>query len=320
MTLKCAVLDDYQGVALTMADWSALGEQVEVFSLREHIDDEDLLVSHLVDCDIVVIMRERTPFTAALFSRLPKLQLLITSGMRNASIDLPAATRQGITVCGTASGSAAPMELTWALILGLAKYLVVESSGLRANGPWQQRVGITLHGKTLGLLGLGKIGGQMAKVAQAFGMNVVAWSQNLTAERAQEFGVQLAESKQALLAASDFVSVHLVLSDRSRGLLDRQALAQMKNSAFLINTSRAAIVDQQALVEALQSGQIAGAGLDVFEVEPLPADHPLRCLPNVLATPHVGYVADDNYHTYFREAIADIQAFMAGEPLRKLTS
>lgn len=318
MKLKCAVLDDYQGVALSMADWSALGEQVDVFSLREHIDDEDQLVSRISDCEIVVIMRERTPFTGALLSRLPKLQLLITSGMRNASIDLPAATRQGVTVCGTAGGSEAPMELTWALILGLAKHLVAENSGLRANGPWQQHVGVTLHGKTLGLLGLGKIGGQMAKVAQAFGMNVVAWSQNLTAERAQEFGVQLAESKQALLAVSDFVSVHLVLSDRSRGLIDRQALAQMKNSAFLINTSRAAIVDQQALVEALQSGQIAGAGLDVFEVEPLPADHPLRRLPNVLATPHVGYVADDNYRTYFREAIADIQAFIAGEPLRKL--
>ncbi len=318
MKLKCAILDDYQGVALTMADWSVLGEQVEVFCLREHIDDEDQLVSRIKDCEIVVIMRERTPFTAALLARLPKLQLLITSGMRNASIDLPAAARHGVTVCGTASGSEAPMELTWALILGLAKHLVAESSGLRANGPWQQHVGITLHGKTLGLLGLGKIGGQMAKVAQAFGMNVVAWSQNLTAERAQEFGVQLAESKQALLAASDFVSVHLVLSDRSRGLIDRQALAQMKNSAFLINTSRAAIVDQQALVEALQTGQIAGAGLDVFEVEPLPADHPLRRLPNVLATPHVGYVADDNYRTYFREAIADIQAFIAGEPLRKL--
>ncbi|MBL5859277.1 D-2-hydroxyacid dehydrogenase family protein [Serratia fonticola] len=318
MKLKCAILDDYQGVALTMADWSVLGEQVEVFCLREHIDDEDQLVSRINDCEIVVIMRERTPFTAALLARLPKLQLLITSGMRNASIDLPAAARHGVTVCGTASGSEAPMELTWSLILGLAKHLVAESSGLRANGPWQQHVGITLHGKTLGLLGLGKIGGQMAKVAQAFGMNVVAWSQNLTAERAQEFGVQLAESKQALLAASDFVSVHLVLSDRSRGLIDRQALAQMKNSAFLINTSRAAIVDQQALVEALQTGQIAGAGLDVFEVEPLPADHPLRRLPNVLATPHVGYVADDNYRTYFREAIADIQAFIAGEPLRKL--
>ncbi|MFC0229462.1 D-2-hydroxyacid dehydrogenase family protein [Serratia aquatilis] len=318
MKLKCAILDDYQNVALSMADWSAIGEQVEVFSINDHITDEAELVSRIEECDIVVIMRERTPFTASLLSRLPNLKLLITSGMRNASIDLAAATRQGITVCGTASGSEAPMELTWALLLGLAKHLLTESCGLRDNGPWQQRVGITLHGKTLGLLGLGKIGSQMARVAQAFGMNVVAWSQNLTPERAEACGVKLAASKQALLAVSDFVSVHLVLSDRSRGLIDRQALAQMKKSAFLINTSRAAIVDQPALIEALQTGQIAGAGLDVFELEPLPADHLFRRLPNVLATPHLGYVADDNYQTYFREAIADIQAFIAGEPLRKL--
>lgn len=318
MTLKCAILDDYQGVALSMADWSALDGQVEVFALREHITDEAQLVSRIQDCDILVIMRERTPVTAALLSRLPQLKLLITSGMRNASIDLAAATRQGVTVCGTASGSEAPMELTWALILGLAKHLVVESAGLRDNGPWQQQVGITLHGKTLGLLGLGKIGSQMAKVAQAFGMQVIAWSQNLTLARAQALGVQWAESKQALLAASDFVSVHLVLSERTRGLIDQPAFEQMKPGAFLINTSRAAIVDQQALIEALESGRIAGAGLDVFEQEPLPADHLLRSLPNVLATPHLGYVADNNYRTYFREAIEDIQAFIAGEPIRKL--
>lgn len=318
MRLKCAILDDYQGVALSMADWSVLGEQIDVFSLREHITDEAQLVSHIADCDIVVIMRERTPITGALLACLPKLRLLITSGMRNAAIDLPAATRQGVTVCGTASGSEAPTELTWALILGLARHLLVESNGLRENRQWQQRVGITLHGKTLGLLGLGKIGSRVAKVAQAFGMNVVAWSQNLTPERAQELGVQLAASKQALLAISDFVSIHLVLGERSRGLIDRQALAQMKSSAFLINTSRAAIVDQQALIEALQTGLIAGAGLDVFELEPLPADHPFRRLPNVLATPHLGYVADDNYRRYFHEAIADIQAFIAGEPLRRL--
>lgn len=318
MELKCAILDDYQGMALSMADWSVLDGQVEVFALREHISDEAQLVSRIQGCDILVIMRERTPFTAALLSRLPQLKLLITSGMRNASIDLAAAARQGVTVCGTASGAAAPMELTWALILGLAKHLVVENAGLRDNGPWQQQVGITLHGKTLGLLGLGKIGSQMAKVAQAFGMQVIAWSQNLTLERAQALGVQLAESKQALLAASDFVSVHLVLSERTRGLIDRPAFEQMKQSALLINTSRAAIVDQPALVEALESGRIAGAGLDVFAQEPLPADHVFRRLPNLLATPHLGYVADDNYLTYFREAIEDIQAFIAGQPLRRL--
>lgn len=318
MKLKCAILDDYQQVALTMADWSALAGQVEVFAMSQHFTDEAELAVHLQDCDMLVIMRERTPITATLLARLPKLKLLITSGMRNASIDLAAAEQRGIVVCGTASGSAAPMELTWALLLGLAKHTVAENAGLRNNGPWQQALGVTLQGKTLGLLGLGKIGSQMAKVAQAFGMRVLAWSQNLTAERAGQQGVALAESKLALFEQSDFVSVHLVLSERSRGLVGRDELAAMKPSAYLINTSRAAIVDQAALIEALQQQRIAGAGLDVFEVEPLPMDDIFRRLPNVLATPHLGYVADDNYRIYFREAIEDIEAFLAGQPLRRL--
>ncbi|QJW56980.1 Hydroxypyruvate reductase [Serratia plymuthica] len=318
MKLKCAILDDYQQVALTMADWSAIAERVEVFAMSQHFTDEAELAVHLQDCDMLVIMRERTPITATLLARLPKLKLLITSGMRNASIDLATAEQRGIVVCGTASGSAAPMELTWALLLGLAKHTVAENAGLRNNGPWQQALGVTLQGKTLGLLGLGKIGSQMAKVAQAFGMRVLAWSQNLTAERAGQQGVALAESKLALFEQSDFVSVHLVLSERSRGLVGRDELAAMKPSAYLINTSRAAIVDQAALIEALQQQRIAGAGLDVFEVEPLPVDDIFRRLPNVLATPHLGYVADDNYRIYFREAIEDIEAFLAGQPLRRL--
>ncbi|CAI1620050.1 D-2-hydroxyacid dehydrogenase family protein [Serratia plymuthica] len=318
MKLKCAILDDYQQVALAMADWSAIAERVEVFAMSQHFTDEAELAVHLQDCDMLVIMRERTPITATLLARLPKLKLLITSGMRNASIDLAAAEQRGIVVCGTASGSAAPMELTWALLLGLAKHTVAENAGLRNNGPWQQALGVTLQGKTLGLLGLGKIGSQMARVAQAFGMRVLAWSQNLTAERAGQQGVALAESKRALFEQSDFVSVHLVLSERSRGLVGRDELAAMKPSAYLINTSRAAIVDQAALIEALQQQRIAGAGLDVFEVEPLPMDDIFRRLPNVLATPHLGYVADDNYRIYFREAIEDIEAFLAGQPLRRL--
>lgn len=318
MKLKCAILDDYQQVALTMADWSAIAGRVEVFAMSQHFTDEAELAVHLQDCDMLVIMRERTPITATLLARLPKLKLLITSGMRNASIDLAAAEQRGIVVCGTASGSAAPMELTWALLLGLAKHTVAENAGLRNNGPWQQALGVTLQGKTLGLLGLGKIGSQMARVAQAFGMRVLAWSQNLTAERAGQQGVALAESKLALFEQSDFVSVHLVLSERSRGLVGRDELAAMKPSAYLINTSRAVIVDQAALIEALQQQRIAGAGLDVFEVEPLPADDIFRRLPNVLATPHLGYVADDNYRIYFREAIEDIEAFLAGQPLRRL--
>ncbi|CAI1537830.1 D-2-hydroxyacid dehydrogenase family protein [Serratia quinivorans] len=319
MKLKCAILDDYQQVALSMADWSALGDRVEVFSIGQHFSDEAELAVHLQDCDILVIMRERTPITATLLARLPQLKLLITSGMRNASIDLAAAAQRGVIVCGTASGSAAPMELSWALLLGLAKHMVPESVGLRNNGPWQQAVGVTLQGKTLGLLGLGKIGSQMAVVAQAFGMRVLAWSQNLTAERAAEVGVTLAASKQALFEQSDFVSVHLVLSERSRGLVGRPELQAMKKTAYLINTSRAAIVDRSVLIDALQQGQIAGAGLDVFEVEPLPSDDIFRQLPNVLATPHLGYVADSNYQIYFREAIENIEAFIAEEPIRRLS-
>ncbi|MGO2154527.1 MAG: D-2-hydroxyacid dehydrogenase family protein [Serratia proteamaculans] len=318
MKLKCAILDDYQQVALAMADWSVIADRVEVFSFSQHFSDEAELAVHLQDCDIVVAMRERTPMTATLLARLPKLKLLITSGMRNASIDLAAAAKHGIIVSGTASGSAAPMELSWALLLGLAKHLVPENHGLRHNGPWQQTLGVTLQGKTLGLLGLGKIGSQMAVVAQAFGMRVLAWSQNLTAERAGEVGVTRAESKQALFEQSDFVSVHLVLSERSRGLVGQPELQAMKKTAYLINTSRAAIVDRSALIDALQQGQIAGAGLDVFEIEPLPADDIFRHLPNLLATPHLGYVADSNYQVYFREAIENIEAFIAGEPLRRL--
>lgn len=319
MKLKCAILDDYQQVALNMADWSAIADRVEVFAINQHFTDEAELAVHLQDCDILVIMRERTPMTATLLARLPKLQLLITSGMRNASIDLAAAAQRGVVVCGTDSGSAAPMELSWALLLGLAKHLVPENDGLRHNGPWQQSLGVTLQGKTLGLLGLGKIGRQMAVVAHAFGMKVQAWSQNLTADKANEVGVTLAESKQVLFEQSDFVSIHLVLSDRSRGLVGQQELKAMKKTAYLINTSRAAIVDRTALIDALQHGQIAGAGLDVFEVEPLPADDIFRQLPTVLATPHLGYVADSNYQTYFREALEDIVAFLADEPIRRLS-
>lgn len=319
MPMQCLILDDYQNVALSLAGWQTLAPQVDCRALTEHISDEDQLVAQLQDAEIVVIMRERTPFSAALFARLPRLRLLITSGMRNASVDLAAARENGVTVCGTGSGSTAPVELTWALILGLARHLVTENNALRHNGPWQSTVGTGLSGKRLGLLGLGKIGQKVALIAQAFGMDVSAWSQNLTAERAAEHGVELAASKEALLKTSDVVSVHLVLSERTRGLLGAPELALMKSDALLINTSRAAIVDHSALLHALQTGQIAGAGLDVFETEPLPPADPFRTLPNVLATPHLGYVSDGNYQTYFREAVEDIQAFLAGNPVRTLS-
>jgi phosphoglycerate dehydrogenase-like enzyme len=318
MSIRCTVLDDFQGVALGCADWSVLAPDVEVTVLTEHLTDEDALVTALAASEIVVVMRERTPLTASLLARLPALRLIVTTGMGNASIDREAAQAQGIVLCGTGSSAAAPAELTWALMLGLARHLTVENAALRAGGPWQSTLGIELHGATLGLLGLGKIGAQVARVGLAFGMDVVAWSEHLTAERAAEVGVRLAPSKEALLAESDIVSVHLVLSDRTRGLLGAGELALMKPSALLVNTSRAAIVDREALVAALREGRLAGAGLDVFDVEPLPADDELRTLPNVLATPHLGYVTGSNYEGYFAETVEDIAAFLAGSPVRRI--
>jgi phosphoglycerate dehydrogenase-like enzyme len=315
VTVRCAVLDDYQDVAAGLADWSG----VDLVVLREHLTSADEIVAAVNDCEIVVLMRERTPFPAALFDRLPNLRLLVTSGWRNASIDFAAAAEHAVTVSGTGSASEPPAELTWALILGLARGLAAEAESLRRNGPWQSTVGTDLYGARLGLLGLGKIGGRVATVGLAFGMDVVAWSQNLTDERAAEVGVRRVELDE-LLETSDFVSVHLVLSDRTRGLLGADQLARMRRTAYLVNTSRAAIVDRQALLDALRAGWIAGAGLDVFETEPLPADDELRRLPNVLATPHLGYVTGRNYHTYFSEAVEDINAFLAGNPIRVLTA
>jgi phosphoglycerate dehydrogenase-like enzyme len=316
VTLRCAVLDDYQDVATAMADWDRLPVEVTVF--REHLTDSPDVADALRDFDIVVIMRERTPFPAALLARLPKLRLLITSGMRNASIDLAAAAAAGVTVCGTTSRSEPPVELTWALILGLARHVTVESAALRTGGPWQSTLGMDLEGSTLGLVGLGKIGTRVAAVANAFGMHVRAWSQNLTEERAAAAGAELAGSLPDLLSTSDIVSVHLVLSDRTRGLLDATALATMRRTAYLVNTSRAALVDRTALLEALRTNQIAGAGLDVYDEEPLPAGDPFRELPNVLATPHLGYVTRRNYENYYRGAVEDIEAFLAGTPIRTL--
>jgi len=318
VTLRCAVLDDYQGAALASADWSVLAPDVEVTVLAEHLADEDELVAALAGTEIVVVMRERTPMTASLLARLPALQLLVTSGMRNAAIDRAATVEHGVVVCGTRSNPQPPAELTWALVLGLARHLTEENAALRSGGPWQSTVGTDLHGATLGLLGLGRIGALVARVGLAFGMDVVAWSQHLTAERAAEVGVRLAGSKEELLASSDVVSVHLVLGERTRGLIGAPELALMKSSALLVNTSRAAIVDRTALVAALREGRIAGAGLDVFDVEPLPADDELRTLPTVLATPHLGYVTQRNYTGFFTEAVEDIAAFLAGDPVRRL--
>ena len=316
--LHCAVLDDYQHVALSSADWTAVADRLDVRVLHRHITSEDELVLLIADCEIVVLMRERTPFTRSLLDRLPNLKLLVTSGMRNASIDVAAAREGGVTICGTASQSEPPAELTWALILSLARHVTQESAAFRTNGAWQSTIGTDLRGRTLGVLGLGNIGCRVARVAAAFEMRVMAWSQNLTADRARAAGVELAPSKDELLAQSDVLSIHLVLSERTRGLLGAADLRRMKPSAYLINTSRAAIVDQQALMQALREGWIAGAGLDVFEEEPPRPDDPLRSLPNVLATPHLGYVSRDNYRTYYGGAVEDIAAFLDGSPIREL--
>ncbi|MET9956918.1 D-2-hydroxyacid dehydrogenase family protein [Streptomyces sp. NPDC006339] len=318
MRLRCAILDDYQGVALSSADWSPLDGRVEVRVLREHLTDRDALVAAVEDCEILVVMRERTPVDAELLGRLPRLRLLITSGMRNASIDVAAARARGVTACGTDSSAVPPTELTWALILGLARQVHVESRAMRDGGPWQSTVGTDLAGRTLGLVGLGKIGGRMARIGLAFGMDVIAWSPNLTDERAAEHGVRRAGSLRELLGAGDVVSLHLVLSDRTRGLIGEPELRAMRPHAYLVNTSRAGLVDGAALLRALREGWIAGAGLDVYETEPLPADDPLRTLPNVLALPHLGYVTEANYARYFGQAVEDIEAFLAGAPVREL--
>ncbi|MGO4498382.1 D-2-hydroxyacid dehydrogenase family protein [Paenibacillus sp. 2RAB27] len=317
MKLRCAILDDYQQVALTSADWSQILDKVEVKRIDRHIDQIDELVELIADCEIIVIMRERTPFRASLLAKLPKLKLLITTGMRNASVDMAAAASQGIVVCGTGGAGNATAELTWALLLGLARNIVTEHNAVR-NGQWQSTVGSDLYGKTLGVIGLGNLGTKIAKFGHAFGMDVMAWSQNLTKERADEVGVRLAATKEELMANSDFVSIHLVLSDRTRGLIQAEDLKRMRSSAYLINTSRAPIVDQAALAEALQDGWIAGAAVDVFEVEPLPKDDIYRTLPNLLTTPHIGYVAKANYEAFYKQVVEDIEAYLSGVPVRRL--
>jgi phosphoglycerate dehydrogenase-like enzyme len=316
MSLRCAVLDDFQGAATTVVDWSSL--PLEVVSFRRHFGTEDGLVEAVREFDVIVTLRERVAFPAGVFARLPRLRLLVASGMRNSVIDFAAAAAQGVTVCGTSSSSTPPVELTWALLLGLARGIVPESSALREGGPWQSTVGADLAGRRLGLLGLGRIGSRVARIGAAFEMDVAAWSRNLTAERAAEAGAALAPSLESLLETSDFISVHLALGPRTHGLLGARELSLMKPDAYLINTSRAAIVDQDALLDVLRSGRIAGAGVDVFDIEPLPADHPYRGCPRLLATPHLGYVTVGNYRTHYGQAVEDIQAYLAGTPIRVL--
>lgn len=311
---RVAVLDDWQNVARTYGDWSVLPKDVEVVVFNDHLPDLEPLVARLADFEIVCIMRERTPFTRALFERLSRLKLLVTTGPRNASIDLAAAKERGVTVCGTAALGHPTAELAWGLILGLARHVPKEDRAMR-EGRWQSTVGVDLKGKRLGVVGLGRLGSRVAAVGRAFEMDVVGWSQNLTEARAAEVGVRPV-AKDELLRTSDFVSLHLVLSPRSRGTVGAAELASMKPSAFLINTSRGPLVDEAALVAALRARKIAGAGLDVYDVEPLPADHPLRRLDNVLLTPHLGYVTEDTYRMFYAETVEGVAAFLRGAPVR----
>jgi len=313
---RVALLDDYQDVALSMADWKSLPAGTEVVVFKDHLAAEDAVAGRLADFDIIMALRERTPFPRTLLERLPKLKLLITAGMRNASIDMKAAADRGVTVCGTAGLPYPTAELAWGLILSLMRRIPAEDRATR-EGRWQTSLGLGLNGKTLGVLGLGTLGSRAAKVGLAFEMDVLAWSQNLTAERAKEIGVTLVP-KDELLARSDIVSIHLVLGERTRGLIGARELGLMKRSAYLINTSRGPIVDEAALIRALGDGTIAGAGLDVFDEEPLPLDHAFRRLPNIVITPHLGYVTSETYRIFYGHAVEDIKAYLDGKPVRVL--
>jgi len=308
---KIAVLDDYQHVALSLADWSVLAARATVTAFDDHLADPDAIVERLRPFDIVCVMRERTPMTRGIIERLPKLRLIASTAIRNASIDLKAAEERGVLVVHTNYTSAPTIELTWALILGSARNLVAENESLR-RGRWQQSVGDDMAGRTLGVLGLGNIGGAVAQIGNACGMKVIAWSQNLTAERAAEVGATRV-SKEDLFRESDIVSVHLVLSGRTRGLVGATELALMKPSARLVNTSRGPIVVEADLIAALTTGRIAGAALDVFDQEPLPLDHPFRALPNLLATPHIGYVSRGLYGRFYRDTVENIRRWLNGQ-------
>lgn len=310
---KIAILDDYHGVALDYADWSGL--DVTVF--RDHVRDEARLIERLQPFDVICAMRERTGLGRSVIEGLPNLKLIATSGMRNAAIDMAAAADKGVMVCGTAGKSTPTPELAMGLILSLARSIPIESRNMR-SGQWQTTIGKSLAGATLGLLGLGRLGQQVAKYARAFDMNLIAWSQNLDAKTAEANGAKLVD-KATLFRESDFISVHLVLGDRSRGIVGADDLALMKSDAFLVNTSRGPIVDEAALLTALQERRIGGAGIDVYGVEPLPADHPIRTLDNVVLTPHLGYVTEDTFEVFYGETVENVRAWIAGDPKRVIT-
>src|SRR3954470_23596086 len=315
--LRCAILDDYFNVAVTLADWSGISDRVDVTVFNHPFASEQAAASALGHFEIVCAMRERTPFPRSLIEALPKLKLLITSGMRNAAIDIEAAKSRQVVVCGTQFGRDPTAPLTMGLILELTRNIGRESARMHAGEPLQKFVGIEIEGRTLGVVGLGKLGAKVSGLAKAFGMNVIAWSPNLTPERCKEVGVSYA-SKQELFATADIVTIHVVLSQRSRGLVGHEDLARMKPTAYLVNTARGPIVDEAALLETLQQRRIAGAGIDVFSVEPLPVDHPFRKLDNIVLTPHLGYVTEEGFRNHYRQMVEGIDAWLKGEPVRRL--
>jgi phosphoglycerate dehydrogenase-like enzyme len=315
--LRCAILDDYLNLALTVADWSTVKDRVDITVFDQPFASEQAAASALKDFEIICAMRERTPFPRALFSALPKLKLLITSGMRNAAIDMEAAKDHNVVLCGTQWARDPTAPLTMGLILELTRNIGRENARMHAGEPLQKYCGIEIEGRTLGVVGLGKLGGKVSKLAQAFGMNVIAWSPNLTPERCKEVGAGYA-SKEELFATADIVTVHVVLSQRSRGLVGAADLARMKPTAYLVNTARGPIVDETALLQTLQQKKIAGAAIDVFSVEPLPVEHPFRKLDNLVLTPHLGYVTEDSFRNHYRQMVEGIDAWFKGEPARKL--
>ena len=312
-----AILDDYQNVALSMADWSGLQKDHRIVVFNERLPDMEAAARALAEFDVVGIMRERTPFQRALFEKLPKLKLLVTTGKRNASIDLEAAKAQGVTVCNTGGAGRATAELAVGLMIALARHLREEFQTMRPGGGWQTTLGIDLEGRTLGILGLGNLGARVGRIGAAMGMKVIAWSQNLTPEQAKERGAERVE-KDELFRRSDVISIHLVLSPRSRGLVGARELGLMQPTALIVNTSRGPIVDEAALLAALREKRIGGFGGDTYDVEPLPPDHPLRAEPRALLTPHLGYVTEETYRDFFGGMVQAIDAWLAGKPINVL--
>jgi phosphoglycerate dehydrogenase-like enzyme len=315
MALRCAILDDYQNVVLSSADWSKVKGDIDIKVFNEHLGGPDKVIAALKDFAIIVAMRERTGFPKQVIDALPNLKLLITTGMRNASIDTEAAKARGVVVCGTGAFGSPTSGIAIGLMLELTRHIGYENARLHAGAAWQTTIGPELEGLTLGVLGLGKLGQRTANIAKAFGMKVIAWSQNLTPEKCAEAGVGYV-GKDDLFRQSDFVTIHVVLSQRSRGLVGAAEIGLMKPTAYLINTSRGPIIDEAAMLTALRDKKIAGAGLDVFDVEPLPLDHPLRKMDNVVITPHLGYVSTQNYKHYFSGVVEDIRSFLDGKPAR----